>query len=113
MGVVGLEWVTAMVTVQKRLKTTGLVRQQAMHNKDKNSHSGPYAGQPLREKVHIWLGSLHAVDFNHCLRDDSLYVRYQKILRVYVLEKVKTILYIYIYFFLVIHQQWLMKSTFV
>jgi len=37
---------------------------------------------------------------------------YQKILCVYVLEKVKTILYIYIYI-LVIHQQWLMKSIFV
>jgi len=27
MGVVGLEWVAAVVTVQKRLKTTDLVRQ--------------------------------------------------------------------------------------
>jgi len=27
MGVVGLKWVAAMVAVQKRLKTTGLVRQ--------------------------------------------------------------------------------------
>jgi len=35
---------------------------------------------------------------------------YQKFLRVYVLEKVKTIIYIY---FLVIHQEWLMKSIFV
>jgi len=94
MGVVGLEWVAVMVTVRKRLKTTGLVRQQAMLNKDKNSHSGPYAGQPLREKVHIWLGSLHAANFIYCLCDDSLFV-YQKILCVYVLEKVKTILHFF------------------
>jgi len=77
-----------------------------MH-KDKNSHSGPYTGQPLREKVHIWLGSLHAASFICCLCDDSLFV-YQKILCVYVLEKVKTIFH-----FLVIHQQSLMKSIFV
>jgi len=70
-----------------------------MHNKDKNSHSGPCGGQPLREKVHIWLGSLHAVDFIHCpLMTVCMFV-YQKILRVYVLEKVKIILYIYIYIF--------------
>jgi len=71
--------------------------------KDKNSHSGPCTGQPLREKVHIWLGSLHAAvactqlvtlytaNFIYCLCDDSLFV-YQKILCVYVLKKVKTIL---------------------
>jgi len=70
-----------MVVVQKWLKTTGLVRQSAVHNKDKNSHSGPYAGQPLREKVHIWLGSLPAANFIYCLCDDSLFV-YQKILHV-------------------------------
>ena len=78
-----------------------------MH-KDKNSHSGPYTGQPLREKVHIWLGSLLAANFVHCLCDDSLFV-YLKILCVYVLEKVKIILH----FILVIHQQSLMKSIFV
>ena len=59
-----------------------------MH-KDKNSRSGPCTGQPLREKVHIWLGSLPAANFIYCLCDDSLFV-YQKILCVYVLEKVKT-----------------------
>jgi len=65
-----------MVAVQKRLKTTGLVRQQAVVNKDKkNSHSGPYTRQPLKEKVHIWLGSLHAADFIYCLCDDSLFDR--------------------------------------
>jgi len=48
--------------------------------------------------------------FIYCLCDDSLYVYLnQKILRVYVLEKVKTILYL----ILVIHQQWLMKSIIV
>jgi len=68
-----------------------------MHNKDKNSHSGPCAGQPcLREKVHIWLGSLHVADFIYCLCGDCFLYVYQKMLRVYVLEKVKTI-------FLVIH----------
>ena len=61
-----------------------------MHNKDKNSQSGPYAGQ----KVHIWLGSLHAANFIYCLCDYSLFV-YQKILCVYVLEKVKTILHFF------------------
>jgi len=94
MGVVGLEWVAVMVAVQKRLKTTGLVRQSAMHNKDMNGHSGPYVGQPLREKVDIWLGSLHAANFIYCLCDYSLFV-YQKILLVYVLEKVKTILHFF------------------
>ena len=64
-----------MVAVQKRLKTTGLVRQQAVVNKDKNSHSEPYTRQPLKEKVHIWLGSLHAADFIYCLCDDSLFDR--------------------------------------
>jgi len=83
-----------MVVVQKWLKTTGLVLQSAVHNKDKNSHSGPYAGQPLREKVHIWLGSLHTANSIYCLCDDSLFV-YQKILRVYVLEKVKTISHLF------------------
>jgi len=68
-----------------------------MHNKDKNSHSGPYAGQPLREKVHIWLGSLHAVDFIFASVMTLCMFVYQKILHVYVLEKVKTILYIYIF----------------
>ena len=63
----------------------------AIH-KDKNSHSGPHTEQTLREKVHIWLGSLHAANFIYCLCDDSLFV-YQKILCVYVLEKVKTILH--------------------
>ena len=91
MGVIGIKWVAIMVTVQKTLKTTGLERQEAMH-KDKNSHSGPYTVQPLREKVHIWLESLHAANFIYCLCDDSLFV-YQKILCVYVLEKVKTILH--------------------
>jgi len=62
-----------------------------MH-RDKNNHSGPCTGQPLREKVYIWLGSLHAANFVYCLSDDSLFV-YQKILCVYVLEKVKTILH--------------------
>jgi len=47
-------------------------------------------------------------NFIYCLCDDSLFV-YQKILCVYVLEKVKTILH----FFLVIHQQSLMKTFFV
>jgi len=61
-----------------------------MHNKDKNNHSGPYVGQPLREKVNIWLGSLHAA----CLCDDSLFV-YQKILRVYKLDKANTILHFF------------------
>jgi len=50
---------------------------------------------------------LLAADFIYCLCDGSLFV-YQKILRVNGLEKVKTILY----FFGVIHQQWLMKSIF-
>jgi len=59
----------------------------------KNSHLGPYTGQPLREKVHIWLGSLHVANFIYCLCDDSLFVYYQKILCVYVLEKVKTFLH--------------------
>jgi len=39
MGVVVLKWVAVMVAVQKRWKTTGLVRQQTVDNKDKNSHS--------------------------------------------------------------------------
>jgi len=65
-----------------------------MHSKEKNSHSGPYTGQPLREKVHIWIGSLHADNFIYCLCDDSLFV-YQKILCAYVLEKVKTILHFF------------------
>ena len=78
MGVVGLKCVSVIVAVQKRLKTTGLVLQQAMDNKDKNSHSGPYARQPQREKVHIWLGSLHAADFIYCLCDDSLFDRLSK-----------------------------------
>jgi len=64
-----------------------------MH-KDKNSHLGPYTGQTLREKVHIWLGSLHAANFIYCLCDDSLFV-YQKILCVYMLEKVKIILHFF------------------
>ena len=64
-----------------------------MH-KYKNSHLGPYTGQPLREKVHIWLGNLHAANFIYCLCDDSLFV-YQKILCVYVLEKVKIILHFF------------------
>ena len=94
-GFIGLKCVAVMATVQKRLKTTGLVWQvtQAMH-KDKNSHSGPYTGQPLREKVHIWLGSLHAANFIYCLCDDCLFI-YQKILCVYVLEKVKTVLHFF------------------
>jgi len=54
----------------------------------------PYAGQPLREKVHIQLGSLHAANFIYCICDDSLFV-YQKILCVYVLEKVKTTLHFF------------------
>jgi len=83
-----------------------------MHNKDKNSNSGPYAGQPLREKVHIWLGSLHAANIIHCLCDDSLYVHLSENLHVYKLEKV-TNHFIYIYIFLVSHQQWLMKNSFV
>jgi len=83
-----------------------------MHNKDKNSHSGPYAGQPLREKVHVWLGSLHAVDFIHCLCDDSLYVRLSENLACIRVGKSEDH-FIYIYVFLVIHQQWLMKSIFV
>jgi len=62
-----------------------------MH-KHKNSHSELYTGQPLREKVHIWLGSLHAANFIYCLCDDSLFV-YQNIVCVYVSEKVKTILH--------------------
>jgi len=46
-----------------------------MHNKDKNSHSGPCAGQPcLREKVHIWLGSLHVADFIYCLCGDCFFI---------------------------------------
>jgi len=65
-----------------------------MHNKDKSGHSGPYTGKPLREKVHIWLGSLHAANFIYCLCDDSLFA-YQKILCVYLLEKVKTILHFF------------------
>jgi len=39
-------------------------------------------------------GSLHAANFIYCLCDDSLFV-YQNILRVYVLEKVKTILHFF------------------
>jgi len=77
-----------------------------MH-KDKNSHSGPYTGQPLREKVHIWLGSLHAANSIYCLCDDSLFV-YQKILCVCVGKSED-----HFRFFLVIHQQSLMKSIFV
>jgi len=65
-----------------------------MHNKDKNSHSGPYAGQSQRETIHIWLGSLNATDLIYCLCDYSLFV-YQKILCVYVLEEVKTILHVF------------------
>ena len=57
----------------------------------------------------MWLGSLHAAHFIYCLCDDSVCSFKQKILRVYVLEKVKIVLY----FILVIHQQWLMKSIFV
>jgi len=58
----------------------------------------------LREKVHIWLGSLQVADFIYCLCDDCCFLFvYQKMLGVYVLEKVKTI-------FFVLHQQWLMKS---
>jgi len=69
-----------------------------MHNKDKNSHSGPYEGNHyLREKVHIRVGSLHAADFIYCLCDGCLFsFVYQKMLGVYMLtifEKVKTILY--------------------
>jgi len=82
-----------------------------MHNKDKNSHSGPCAGQPLREKVHIWLRSLHAVDFIHCLCDESLYVRLSENLACIRVGKSEDhFIYMYI---LVIHQQWLMKSIFV
>jgi len=70
-----------------------------MHNKDKNSHSEPYAGQPLREKVHIWLGSLHAVDFIHCLCDDSLHVRLsENLVCIRVGKSEDHIIYIYIYF---------------
>ena len=65
-----------------------------MHNKDKNSHSGPHAGQPLREKVHIWPGSLHAANFIYYICDDSLFVN-QKILCVHVFKKVKTILHFF------------------
>jgi len=81
-------------------------------NKDKNNHSGPYAGQPLREKVNIWLGSLHAADFIHCLCDDSLYVHLSENLACIQVGKSEKHL-IYIFFFLVIHQQWLLKSIFV
>jgi len=63
-----------------------------MYNKDKNSHSGPCKGNHcLKEKVHIWLGSLHAADFIYCLCDDFFLFVYQKMMCVYMLEKVKTI----------------------
>jgi len=42
---------------------------------NKNIHSGPYEGNHcLREKVHIWLGSLHAADFIYWLCDDCVFV---------------------------------------
>jgi len=51
-------------------------------------------GNPcLREKVHICLGSLHVADFIYCLCDGFFFVRLSKMLRVYVLDKVKTIFY--------------------
>jgi len=69
-----------------------------MHNKNKNSHSGPYAGQPLKEKVHIWLGSLHAADLIHRLCDDSLCVHLSENLACIRVGKSENH-FIYIYFF--------------
>jgi len=67
-------------------------------DKDKNSHSGACVGQPLREKVHIWLGSLHAADFIYCLCDESFYVHVSENLACARVGKVKTILLFLIFF---------------
>ena len=48
----------------------------------------------LREKVHIWQGSLHVADFIYCLCDE-FFVRLSKMLRAYMLEKRRP----YFYFF--------------
>jgi len=59
--------------------------------------------------VHIWLGSLHAADFIYCLCDGSLFVRVSENVACVRVGKSED----HFIFFLVIHQQRLMKSIFV
>jgi len=65
----------------------------------------------LREKVHIWLRSLHAADFIYYLCDDPLFVCISENLACVRGGKSEDH-FIYIFFF-VIHQQWLMKNIFI
>jgi len=81
-GVVGLEWVAVMVTVQKKVENHWF--SATVSNAQQRQEQ---SFRTLREKVHIWLGSLHAANFIYCLCDDSLFV-YQKILHVYGLKTI-------------------------
>ena len=80
MGVIGLEWVAVIGrgtkscdSKQRATKTVIQYHTQRTVIQDRTQ------GNPaLREKVHIWLGSLHAANYIYCLCDDcffSLFIR--------------------------------------